>query len=97
MVFNKSKIIKLNYPYVSTRKNKKMMVFVRNPKTGRLNTIHFGDTKYRQNYSKMAWEKYRKRSAGIRNKQGRLTKDNPLSANYWARKILWSGSKWRKK
>jgi hypothetical protein len=39
-----------------------------------------------------------KRSAGIRDKEGRLTKDNPGSANYWARKVLWSGRKgWRMK
>ena len=29
------------------------------------------------------------RSAGIRNKSGELTKNDPFSANYWARKVLW--------
>lgn len=33
---------------------------------------------------------YLKRSSGIKNKNGELTKDNPLSANYWSRKFLWS-------
>jgi hypothetical protein len=32
---------------------------------------------------------YLARSAGIRNKSGGLTKDDPFSANYWARKVLW--------
>lgn len=32
---------------------------------------------------------YLARSAGIRDKDGKLTKDNPFSANYWARKVLW--------
>lgn len=92
-----NKII-LNKPYPSTRKDKKMMVYVFNPKTQRINLIHFGDPYYRHNYSKTAWEKFMKRSAGIRDKKGRLTKDNPMSANYWARKILWKGKKsWRKK
>ena len=29
------------------------------------------------------------RSGGIRDKSGRLTKNNKNSANYWSRKILW--------
>lgn len=34
-------------------------------------------------------ENYLKRSAGIKDKSGKLTKDDPFSANYWARKDLW--------
>ena len=34
-------------------------------------------------------ENYLARSAGIRDKNGNLTKDDKFSANYWARKILW--------
>ena len=80
----------------STSKNKKYMVTVKNPSTGEVKTIHFGQKGYRHNYSKKAWKSYRARSGGIRDSNGRLTKDNPYSANYWARKELWSGSKWRK-
>lgn len=32
---------------------------------------------------------YLARSAGIRNKSGKLTKDDPFSANYWSRRHLW--------
>ena len=32
---------------------------------------------------------YLKRSGGIKDKNGNLTKDDPFSANYWARKDLW--------
>jgi hypothetical protein len=32
---------------------------------------------------------YLARSAGIKGKGGKLTKDDPFSANYWARKVLW--------
>ena len=41
------------------------------------------DTKRRENYLA--------RSGGIRNKSGELTKNDPFSANYWARKKLWPG------
>jgi hypothetical protein len=34
-------------------------------------------------------ENYLKRSAGIKNKSGQLTKDDVFSANHWARKALW--------
>ena len=32
---------------------------------------------------------YLARSAGIKDKSGKLTKDDPFSANHWARKVLW--------
>lgn len=87
--------LKLNTPYPSSRKDKKLMVFVRNPKTNRIKKIHFGQKGYRHNYSKKAWKKFMQRSAGIVDKRGRKTKDNPLSANYWTRKVLWNGKKWK--
>lgn len=34
-------------------------------------------------------ENYLKRSGGIRDKDGKLTKDDAFSANHWARKDLW--------
>ena len=55
----------------------------------KIKTIHFGQKGYKHNYSKKARENYLKRSAGIRDGKGRLTKNNPASANFWARKILW--------
>ena len=85
-----------NYNYEkSTKKNKKLMVKVNNK------LIHFGssamghfkdktkiwaskdhnDDKRRKNYLS--------RSAGIKKKDGTLTKDDPTSANYHARRILW--------
>ena len=88
--------MKLNKPTRSTRKDKKLMVRVRDPKTGKIKTIHFGQKGYRHNYSKKARKSYMKRSAGRRNKKGRLTKDDKTSANYWSRKVLWSEKKWRR-
>lgn len=81
--------VKLNKPYPSTRRDKKSMVFVINPRTKRINTIHFGQKGYRHNYSQKARAMYLARSAGIRNKRGKLTKDDPMSANYWSRRINW--------
>lgn len=34
-------------------------------------------------------ENYLARSGGIRDKSGKLTKDDVFSANHWARKVLW--------
>lgn len=85
--------IVLNKPMKSTRPGKKLMVYVKNPETGKVNTIHFGDKNYRHNYSEKAWRSYIARASGIRDKQGVLTKDNKLSANYWAIRYLWAGKK----
>lgn len=82
-------IIIPNCIYRSTRKDKKLMVYVRNPKTNRLKTIHFGQRGFTSNKSKKSRKMFLKRSAGIRDKRGRLTKNNRSSANYWTRKILW--------
>ena len=83
----------LNKPIPSTRRDKKMMVFVRNPKTGRIKTIHFGQKGYRHNYSEIARKKFLARSEEIKDKKGRKTKNNPLSANYWSRNFLWNAQK----
>jgi len=79
----------------STRKNKKMMVMATKMIRGKryAKIIHFGSSGYGHNYSKKAKMNYLKRSAGIRDKRGRLTKDDKWSANYWSRKILWPKDK----
>lgn len=81
----------LNKPVKSTAKGKKMMVLATKTIDGdrRVRLIHFGALGYGHNYSKKAKHNYLTRSAGIRNKKGELTKNDPWSANYWARKILW--------
>lgn len=75
-------------PFKSTAKNKKMSVFVINEETKKRKLIHFGDSRYKHNYSKEARESYDKRSKAIRGKKG-LTYNNKNTANYWARKVLW--------
>jgi TFIIF-interacting CTD phosphatase-like protein len=74
-------------PFKSKVKGKKMSVYVK--KNGKVKLIHFGDSRYRHNYSKEARENYLRRSAGIRDKEGNLTRNNKNTANYWSRKVLW--------
>ena len=88
---DKFKIDKPLYkPRKSTRAGKKGMVYVM--KNGSKRLIHFGDS----NMSDMTQHKdpkrqksYLARSGGIRNKEGKLTKNDKNSANYWSRKVNW--------
>ena len=86
-VLYRGKYYKIDTPVPSTRKGKKKMVLAN--KGGCLKLIHFGAEGYRHNYSPEARERYARRSAGIRNAKGELTKADKHSANYWARKYLW--------
>lgn len=77
-------------PVHSSNPKKKGMVFVK--KDGKKRLIHFGDasmTDKRKGATKAQQKSYLARSAGIRNKEGKLTKDDKNSANYWSRKINW--------
>ena len=88
------KIGKYNYEK-STRKDKKLMTIVDGKK------VHFGNPNYQHFKDKTGiWKKldhndperrknYLNRASGIRNKEGKLTKDIPSSANYHAIRILW--------
>jgi hypothetical protein len=52
----------------------------------------FGDssmTDFKRGASKEQRKSYLARSGGIKNKQGKLTKNDKNSANYWSRKINW--------
>lgn len=77
-------------PFKSNVKGKKMSVLVM--KDGKRKKINFGDSNM-QDFTQHGDEKRRKsylaRSAGIRNKEGKLTKNDKTSANYWSRKVLW--------
>lgn len=80
-----------NKPIASDKKDKKMMVLAK--KGDEVKLIHFGQKGYQHNYSSEAKQNYLTRSAGIRDKSGNLTKDDPFSPNYWARKVLWPKGK----
>jgi hypothetical protein len=85
----------LNKPIKSTAKGKKMMVLAGKVIAGerRVKLVHFGALGYGHNYSQKAKRSYLARSAQIRNKAGKLTKNDHWSANHWARKILWPANK----
>lgn len=55
-----------------------------------LNAGHRDYSNYGVHTSKDRLKNYLSRSAGIRDKSGKLTKDDPFSANYWARRVLWN-------
>jgi len=77
-------------PIHSLKKGKKGSVYVL--KNGKKRLIHFGDssmTDKTKGASKAQIKSYRARSAGIRNKAGKLTANDKNSANYWSRKINW--------
>jgi len=77
-------------PFKSKVKGKKGSVYVM--KDGKKRLIHFGDssmTDKRKGASKAQQKSYLARSAGIRNKAGKLTKNDRNSANYWSRKVNW--------
>lgn len=81
-----------NKPIRNTGKSKhKMMVLAK--KGDKVKLIRFGHKDYGHNISPKRKANYLKRSAGIKNKAGQLTKDDKFSANYWARKILWPEGK----
>lgn len=44
---------------------------------------------YTQHHDKARRANYLARSGGIKGKDGKLTKNDPFSANHWARKVLW--------
>jgi|TARA_A100001391_G_C5042328_1_gene271257 hypothetical protein len=79
--------MKVGVPVKSDRKNKKFKVLTPNG-----NIIHFGHSSYqdfRQHQDEKRRKSYCKRSAGIKDKSGKLTKNNKESANYYSRKFLW--------
>ena len=68
---------------------KKMRVLAK--KGDEIKVVEFGQKGYGHNYSAEARSNYLARSGGIRSGSGSLTKNDKFSANYWARKVLWSG------
>lgn len=78
-------------PFKSNVKGKKMSVYVM--KDGKRKKINFGDSNmqdFRQHKDPVRRKAYLARSAGIRNKEGKLTKNDKTSPNYWSRRVLWN-------
>ena len=79
----------------STNPKKKLMVVVNNKTIhfGSIDNEHFKDKtgiwKSKDHNDEKRRKNYLTRSAGIKTKDGKLTKDNPNYANYHARRVLW--------
>lgn len=70
---------------------KKKMVLAKKGEEVKL--VQFGQKGYEdftQHKDPKRRENYLKRSAGIKNKDGKPTKDDVFSPNYWARRALWT-------
>lgn len=71
----------------STRKNKKFVATIPGSPP-----VHFGHTAYQDFLDHKDPERrkrYLVRAKGIRDGKGRLTWNNPKSANYWSVHLLW--------
>lgn len=79
-----------NEPVQSWREDKKLAVLAK--KGSKEKVIHFGHADY-EDYTMhgdpQRRENYLARSGGIRDSQGKLTKSDKFSANYWSREKLW--------
>lgn len=76
--------IKLYYPYLSEKINKKLKVYIKD--NNKIKVIHFGHPDY-EDYSihrdKERRRRYLARARGI------TTKNDITRANYWAIRLLW--------
>ncbi len=82
--------MKKNTYYKSSKEGKKLMIKVSNGEKEKL--VHFGDSSmsdFTKHKNPERRKNYLARSGGIKNKEGKLTKNDRFSANYHARKILW--------
>ena len=74
-------------------RDKKLKAVFRDKEGKKIKTTHFG-AKGMSDFTKHKDPKRRKnyleRSGGIRNKEGKLTKNDKNSANYYARRYLWN-------
>jgi Family of unknown function (DUF5754) len=80
-------------PIASDSPHHKFDVRIWNPISHKDQIVHFGDPAfedYTQHHDEKRRQNYLMRSSGIRDGNGKLTKDNPLSANYWSRRYLWA-------
>jgi len=79
-------------PVKSNKSGKKGMVYVLD-KNGNKRLLHFGDSSmedFTQHKDKDRRKNYLARSAGIKDKDGNLTKNNKNKANFYSRKYLWN-------
>ena len=86
---NKAYLIKkygLENPFESWKEEKKKVVFVKNPKTGNIKTIHYGQRGY-EDFT-MHKDKERRKNFRARHKCD-TDKPSKLTARFWACSDLW--------
>lgn len=74
--------------YSSTKNNKYMVILPDGKK------VHFGSKTYPDyliHQDSDRRERYLARAKKIKNRDGKLTYENPESANYWSVRLLWAG------
>ena len=85
---DKEKLIRkygLENPFKSWKKEKKKVVFVKNPETGKIRTIHYGDS----NYEDFTTHKDKNRRNSFRARHKCNEAKDKLTKRYWACKDLW--------
>lgn len=85
---NKEQLIKkygLEKPFKSWKPEKKKVVFVKNPKTGNIKTIHYGDS----NFEDYTQHKDKKRRTSFRARHKCDSAEDKLTKRYWACEDLW--------
>jgi hypothetical protein len=81
----------LNKPFPSSVKGKKYSVIIMDK--GKRKKVNFGDPNmddFRKNKDPVRRKAFLARSAGIKNKAGKLTKNIKTSPNYWSRIYGWN-------
>lgn len=85
---NKEDLIKkygLERPFKSFKEGKKKTVFVKNPETGNIKTIHYGD----KNYEDYTQHKDKKRRESFRARHKCDEAKDKTTARFWACTDLW--------
>lgn len=85
----KGKTVTLYHPQRSTRATKKLKVYVRDPKSGEICTVHFGHPNYEDYTTHQDDDRRRNycaRSKGMCQSHG----CDVTSANFWSRMVLWN-------
>lgn len=77
---------KLNSPFQSNRKNKKLQVCVRDKK-GKIKNIHFGDKRY-EDYTQHG-NRERRKNFRSRHNCDPVSKLNKATPRYWSCQKLW--------
>lgn len=79
-------------PFRANDGKHKFFVWVYDPARGPV-LVKYGDVNYEDFRQHGDWQRrasYLRRSAGIRDGQGRFASGNPLSGVFWARRHLWA-------